>query len=654
MSTLPSATTTLSTAAIAPASGTDLICVIAAVPTNADSTPRLFSSTAALLAQHGYNEGLEYVALHHQETRKPVLFVGLPIVTEGTVGRVNQSGNSGTSVVTVAASAGGSYAEVSGVLKVTTGGTIGTTQIMLSLSLDGGRSYKPVRLGTANTYTVPNVNQVISFAAGTLVAGETALTWTSTAPMWDSAGMTAARTALTAQQKAMRSWLVIGDAANATVAGYVVTEVNAYETSAKRFDGARVQLRDRLPYAALSQVRARMTGSPTLTFADADPDTITRSAGSWITDGFAAGDTVTIVDSTDNDDSYVIESLTATVLTLASGEALTAEVATAGITATATPTLTFLEVSTTGDTLTRSRGSWLDDGFRVGDKPVVTGTASNNVTAAVGITTLTATVMTFDTTDLANETIGSYGITITAGETKAQHVATLDAAFASISSQRRVNLWHGRARKQSPITGYLMRRPGQWAASLREYRHDVHVPSWRKADGPLDGWDLEDADGNLVEHDERVDGGALAAGFSCLRSWGNGPEGTFVARDITREAAGSLLRHQHNMWVANIMCRIVQATTENFAGQTPALNSDGTATAAALNKLAEQVNTSLRIALLESRGEGPRASDAYWTPSTDDVLNIEDANITGVGTLLLNGTIVTVTTSVRIPTAGAA
>lgn len=43
-----------------------------------------------------------------------------------------------------------------------------------------------------------------------------------------------------------------------------------------------------------------MTGNPNLTFTAAD-DTIARSAGSWITDGFAVGQTVRVVGSASND-----------------------------------------------------------------------------------------------------------------------------------------------------------------------------------------------------------------------------------------------------------------------------------------------------------------------------------------------------------------
>ncbi|HEU4431455.1 MAG TPA: hypothetical protein VFT98_22030, partial [Myxococcota bacterium] len=197
MAQLPSATTTISEAAAAGAEGlTSLLAIWAPVKTNADLVPRLYSNPEALLTQHGYSRAADYVAMHVSETGKPVLFQGLPIVTQGVLGRFNTSGNTGTSVASISAGGSGPLEETDGVLKVAKGGTIGTDQIQLELSLDGGRTYKQVRLGTANSYAIPYVDLTLNFAAGTLVAGDTVLTWYSSAPRVDQAGLAAARAAL--------------------------------------------------------------------------------------------------------------------------------------------------------------------------------------------------------------------------------------------------------------------------------------------------------------------------------------------------------------------------------------------------------------------------------------------------------------------------
>ena len=67
---------------------------------------------------------------------------------------------------------------------------------------------------------------------------------------------------------------------------------------------------------------AVLVGGPDLTFSG---DTITRSANSWILEGWRAGETIKIRGSTSNDGEYVISEVTsATVLTCA-GASFTSE-----------------------------------------------------------------------------------------------------------------------------------------------------------------------------------------------------------------------------------------------------------------------------------------------------------------------------------------
>lgn len=60
-----------------------------------------------------------------------------------------------------------------------------------------------------------------------------------------------------------------------------------------------------------------MSGNPAVTFTDSGTaDTITRSTGSWITDGFTNGDHISVKFSASNNNELVIATVTATVLTL--------------------------------------------------------------------------------------------------------------------------------------------------------------------------------------------------------------------------------------------------------------------------------------------------------------------------------------------------
>lgn len=646
MADLPSANVSVDDEAGAFGGGLGYCVVMSCVGTNADGVPRVFASTKALLEEHAYSPGADYVACHIEATKKPVIFVGLPVATAGVLGDQDSSGVTGTSVISVASGAAGYLEETDCILTVVNGGTIGTAGITFNFSADGGFTEKLVRLGTAASYTVPYLGIVISFAAGTLIAGDV-FEFRTTAPMWDSAGLASARTALAAQLKLARSWMVIGDIANSTFAGYVTTQVNAYETTSDRFCFARVNVRDHFPLAEKSKITKHMKGTPNLTFAAAG-STVLRSSGSFITDGFAVGDVVTISGSVSNNRTAAIAVLTSTVITFASGGVDEGPVG--GCAIVGSEGLTFAEVGATGDTITRSVGSWLSDGFSVGDTVTVSGTASNNVSGPIA--SLSATVLTFGTTDLAAEVIGSHNVTITKGETMSAWVSLMDAAFASVDGQKRIDLGLGRLRKLSPITGWEFRRPVAWAASVREYSHDVQIPTWRKADGPLDGWSLEDVNGAITEYDERSIGGALAARFTCARTYSNGPNGAFIALSLTRATEGSLLSRTHNLAVANVACTVAQLETENAIGQVLVLNPDGTGTDASLSLIEGRVNKALQLSLLQAGKEGQRASSAVWRASRADILNVPGAELTGSLDLLLNGTLEKITTVVRIQTAG--
>lgn len=655
MPTAPSATTTLAPTAGAQAGGLDYVCVIAPTFANADGIPRVMTSAKSVIDFHGYCEGAEYVALHAAATRKAFLFCGIPVAIPGVIGQEDTSGNTGTSASSLALGGSGALAEHDGHVACVTGGTIGTSQIVLAVSLNKGRNVKRVRLGTATSYTIPYTGVTISFKVGTLVAGDVLHTWHATAPMWDAAGIALARAGLAAQTKQCRSWLVVSDCQDSDDADAVVSNVNAYETENERFNYARVSVRDFSPGAIMGDARARMTPGATVTFAEvgASADTITRTVGSFITDGFVTGDLLVIDGSVSNDQTTAtkITVTSATVLTLDT-DALEAEGPVAA-TLTAYGSLTF---ANSGDTITRNRGSWIADGFKVGDTPTITGTASatNDIAGTHAITTLSATVMTLASGGVtADEVIGMHEVEVSFVQSKTAWVTASEAEYDGISDEERIDLALGRGSVLSPISGYRMRRSIGWAASVREYQHDLHTPCWRVSDGSLSGWTLNNAEGSLFEFDQRVDGGGLEAQFTCATTFANGSTGPFVAMSVTRADEDSLLSRTHNMAVVNLAMQVNQAVTQDFIGSSLTLNNDGTATRDALATL-ERINIrSLERALRQDLlDEGPRCSSVTWEASTDDVLNVPGATLTGVLHLLLNGTLEHINTSVRVQSGG--
>lgn len=641
MATLPEASITLVEQGGTPATGVGLIVVMAPVAQSPDFVPRIFGNAADILTQYSYAPGVDYAAIHIQKTRKPIMFIGMPIATPGAITYTDTSAVTGSSLISVAVGANGAMDEVQGVLTVTQGGTIGTNAIVFTLSLDNGTSTQNVRLGTGNSYAIPNFGLTLSFAAGTLNVGDV-MRFNTTGPMWGSTAITSARTALAAQQTLAQSWLVAGDVPNSTFANYVVTEANNYASANQRYVYARMGVSDRSPLPTMSKNVHQMSTAQALSFSSVS-HTITRTTGSWLTDGFAVGDVVTVAGSASNNGSLgAITVLTATIMTFAAG--VVTETSPTTVVVTGSPGLTF---AAAGFTITRTAGSFLSEGFAIGQSVTISGTSSNNTT--LPITALSATVMTF-ASGIVNEGPDASGaVTIQQSLTMSAWMAAQTAAFASVSAQPRVDISAGRARVQSPIHGFSLRRPAAWAASCREYTHDVQIPSYRKADGPLDGYSILDSNGNVAEFDERVTSGGLAGLFTCLRTYGNGPIGTFVALSLTRDTDGNPLSRTHNMAVANVGCTTVQSETENAIGQVLVLNADGTGTDASLSLIEQRVNSSLQRNLLQLGKEGvPRASSAQWTASRTDILSSPGAHLHGTLALNMNGVLENIDTTVVV------
>ena len=132
----------------------------------------------------------------------------------------------GTSVVTVTGVPNDFYLVE---MLVDTAGTIGTTGIRVKISLDGGKSYGPlVSLGTATTLVLTDTGLTLNFAAGTLVAGDKAR-FSTTGPLWNTAGVQAAFNAFKASQYGsvgVGSVHLVGPVSGAdaaTIGGYVTT-----------------------------------------------------------------------------------------------------------------------------------------------------------------------------------------------------------------------------------------------------------------------------------------------------------------------------------------------------------------------------------------------------------------------------------------------
>lgn len=149
---------------------------------------------------------------------------------------------------------GAAYDDSAPLVTVVTGGTIGTTGIQFTVALDAGRSTNlpRVNLGTATTYVIPQTNLTLNFeSTKTLVAGDT-VRCTTTAPLPNVAGITAALTALAASPYASSGWgsMVLVGKIGGSDAGTVGTNLETLASTYFSYDRMIGHARDASPPVA--------------------------------------------------------------------------------------------------------------------------------------------------------------------------------------------------------------------------------------------------------------------------------------------------------------------------------------------------------------------------------------------------------------------
>jgi hypothetical protein len=675
---LAAANTTIEEAAGGIPTGENLVTIFAPVPLNADLEPTLFASDDAFEAEHGWSQGVDFVSAFIQQTRKSVLAVPMPISTEGTVGQIDMSGNTGSSVVSVKTSTGGSMDRTQGRTWVLKGGTVGVDQIRLQISLDGGRTRQQVRLGTATSYVIPRVGLELELAAGTLNDGEMVLSWVSTAPEIDDADLDIARGKLAEQRRQSRTWFLVKELSEPADVLAWQAAASEYDTGDKRHVQALCYQRPNFSDGAfrtdgptrwrgkMSQVRNWMTGAPSITFtvgAGPPGDELTRDAGSFDDDGFVAGDWVTIAGASEvaNNGTLLTFGVGATQISFPAAGAGTfvPDTDPSGVSILATPGLTFVDGGGSDDTLVRNRGSWLEDGFATGDTMTIAGTASNDGTyTIVNVTTDTITVA---TGSFAAEEISSWGVTIYTYVSYNSDFQAQDAAFATFTGDYHQELSYGYLAWRSPKTGWVMRRPAALTDLCRGFQVDLSETTWHNNDGPVGipggpKWSNLDGNGRPFEYDDRLYDLASDAGFTAARTFAEDSSGLpHMSTSITRNGSGGILDQSHYARVGNLARTVVQAITIKFTGgvfDTRTTSEGKFLTGDARNELKARVDQGLTNALLGTTrgGEGPRVERASWEASPDD--NLDPAagtpTITGVCELVVRGTVFQVNTTVRI------
>ena len=298
-------------------------------------------------------------------------------------------------------------------------------------------------------------------------------------------------------------------------------------------------------------------------------------------------------------------------------------------------------------TITRSTGSFLVDGFKAGMSVTPGGTTVN--TGTYTIASLTATVITLSAGDTITTEAAAGSRTLVGEELESTWVSSLLADFTGFNSAGRVSVSAGMAWMTSEIHQELTRVPAYLAAVERWMQHDIQVAMHRKSDGALTGFSIYEPEfGAVSEHDARANDALNEARFLVLRSYTNNPRETYVSLSSSMAPDGSALGVIPWLAVANLMADVVQKATENFIGDNPATNDDGTLTGEELGRYSDIVNDELAAELLSAKTEGPRASSVNWTPSDESIVNIPNSILQGVGELRTLGLIGSVNTTVYV------
>jgi hypothetical protein len=197
---------------LAPVGTGNTVAVVGVSSSGTSYQPFSSPQPQPFVTNFGYGPGPELAAKIAHDTGNTVIFVKAATITNGSNTAVVATRVSGsTSVITLTGTPFDSYY---GLVTVVTGGTVGTTGIVLNISLDQGRSiYVVANLLTANTYAIGNTGLTLNLAAGTLTAGDT-FQWVSTEPKWSDATAVSAMQSLVTVPTQPVDIMIAGDCAN--------------------------------------------------------------------------------------------------------------------------------------------------------------------------------------------------------------------------------------------------------------------------------------------------------------------------------------------------------------------------------------------------------------------------------------------------------
>lgn len=258
-----------------PPGGGETIAVVGVSQSGTADTDVQSSNPSDIATAFGYGPGPQAAGFIAQHGGNQVIFTKAAQAAAGTNSAVTKTG-SGASVMSVTGSPLDTYYAV---VTVVTGGTVGVTGCVISVSLDAGRTtYATAALGTATTYAVANTGLTLNFTAASLVAGDT-YTFVSTEPTPDGTTLTSALEALRASGKQFKNVLVVGDI-NASTGATLKTEATTFFNK-KRFNRFFCNARDATWGGTSTETESAWVTAISTDFASFDADRLSVSAGNY-------------------------------------------------------------------------------------------------------------------------------------------------------------------------------------------------------------------------------------------------------------------------------------------------------------------------------------------------------------------------------------
>jgi hypothetical protein len=229
---------------LSPAGNGNTLAVIGVSSQGNANQPQQSPQASPIVTTFGYGPGPELFAKVTHDTGNNTIFVKAATVTNGsnTAVTATRVGTPSTSVVTLTGTPFDTYYGLVTVLP-NSGGTIGTTGIIVSISLDAGRTvYATAALLTTNSYVIPNTGITLNFGAGTLNPGDT-FSWVSTEPKWsDATAVSAMQSLVGTNIPPFTDILLAGDSANVDATAFDSQMTTMFV--AKRFNRLLLQARD--------------------------------------------------------------------------------------------------------------------------------------------------------------------------------------------------------------------------------------------------------------------------------------------------------------------------------------------------------------------------------------------------------------------------